>query len=283
MNVVIGGSVSVTESKLCHLHGCPRTKHSNFDFCGRTHAAEALKMKGKTLKLPGGPCYKYKLDTCSSIIHYDAALDRVHDFCSLKHAQIHKKSNTPPRNSLMAETQAVCSLPGCVAKVFVDENSGEAFDYCGRSHSTLAKQRSLLPVTELGVDRVFKGDTWELQLLTKKHREHLPITHFFKKSWLKTDSTPTVERIYKITLSAVLQEAYRSKDITTNRMKLFHGSKMSDYCSFGSVLNKAPCIRDDCSMCQIAKHGFKLAKAGSNNYSINLRYGPGLYFSPCSG
>ncbi|KAI8901658.1 hypothetical protein BC833DRAFT_562308 [Globomyces pollinis-pini] len=246
-------------AKLCNFDGCSKSKYAAFDYCGRTHAEEALKKNGKQVKLPSGPCYKCKLDSCSAVVFYDQALGRVHDFCSFTHAQKYKALNPPNPNALNATSLPVCSLPGCITKVYVDES------------------------TEPHMDRVFKGDSWELGLLTRKHREYLPLAQYFTSNWLKTDSTPTVERIYKITPPTAVQEAYRSKSITNNRMKLFHGSKMSETCSFGIKLNKAPCTLDDCSMCQIAKHGFKLAKAGSNRYPINLRYGFGLYFSPCSG
>ncbi|KAJ2998495.1 hypothetical protein HDV02_004503 [Globomyces sp. JEL0801] len=226
-----------TVAKLCNFDGCSKSKYAKFDYCGRTHAEEALKKNGKQVKLPSGPCYKCKLDSCSAVVFYDQALGRVHDFCSFTHAQKYKALNPPNPNALNATSLPVCSLPGCIAKVYVDESTGEPFDYCGRFR------------LNNGVYYLLQNHIW------------------IEFSRLKTDSTPTAERIYKITPPTAVQEAYRSKSITNNRMKLFHGSKMSETCSFGIKLNKAPCTLDDCSMCQIAKHGFKLAKAGSNRKS----------------
>jgi hypothetical protein len=44
-------------------------------------------------------------------------------------------SSTSLYNEIPEEFIPLCGLNGCERKVFYDENTGELFDYCGRTHA----------------------------------------------------------------------------------------------------------------------------------------------------
>ena len=101
------------------------------DFCGRTHAKQAL---GDGLQEPHGCCH-----TCKQV-HFETDTGRVHDFCYGTHAMlaINRGEWSLPLKRLQGQGGAPCarseqcSLNGCAAPPFRDPGTGVVHDNCGR-------------------------------------------------------------------------------------------------------------------------------------------------------
>ena len=130
----------------------PRNNISH-TYCGRTHALAA---KGQQLQPPHGICHECNLAGCRTSVAFDVSTGRVHDFCSLAHAQeaIQKGQWVSPQwlnlSKLKAGSVGGCRLPGCLLSVYTD-GSTRTYDYCGRSHAVEHRQHRQLqaqqPVT----------------------------------------------------------------------------------------------------------------------------------------
>ena len=106
----------------CRLRGCNRPVHRDpksgitHDYCGRTHAMEAL---GGALADPHGVCHTCQLPGCEEPVYYDRAVGRVHDFCCSTHAYEAVSQGFAPPSNRQRQGESTphnrCSLPGCSA------------------------------------------------------------------------------------------------------------------------------------------------------------------------
>eukprot|EP01052_Picozoa_sp_SAG31_P023098 SAG31_NODE_1877_length_7007_cov_3.257093_2_plen_229_part_00 len=89
--------------------------------------------------------------------------------------------------------------------------------------------------------------------------------------------------------SPAVFEAYeRTKAEVGNERRRWHGTSCTEGCTFAKDVTTggsrgAPCGNNECRLCNIAASGFELGHAGATGgQRMNLRYGPGLYFSSTS-
>ena len=66
----------------CALLGCARPVWPPRDYCGRTHAQEAL----GAIAPPHGSCHVCRLSGCDAPVAFDVASGRVHDYCGRAHS-----------------------------------------------------------------------------------------------------------------------------------------------------------------------------------------------------
>ena len=121
-------------------------------------------------------------------------------------------------------------------------------------------------------------------LLTKKSQKRADIVQQFLEKWRKPGNRPRVEHVYDVVPPPHVRERFdRYATCVGNIRRRFHGT--SSTCTFGTSLSASPCAEISCSLCNILASGFSLAKAGTgpNRALLNLRYGPGIYFSATSG
>jgi hypothetical protein len=109
-----------------------------YDFCGRTHARQALAVR-HTIR-------KCSTPHCSNDAWIDAQTGRSLLHCSSQHAGW---AGLPVGASR-------CSLPGCTLSQFCHPDTREELSFCGEKHRLLAVARGLAAVTEPGVERVFR-------------------------------------------------------------------------------------------------------------------------------
>eukprot|EP00611_Tribonema_gayanum_P021386 TRINITY_DN409_c1_g1_i2.p1 TRINITY_DN409_c1_g1~~TRINITY_DN409_c1_g1_i2.p1 ORF type:complete len:439 (-),score=135.60 TRINITY_DN409_c1_g1_i2:1682-2998(-) len=82
---------SFNSTKTCALPGCYKPCWESggivHDFCGRTHAAEAVE-RGiiPSLAPPHGHCHERKLPGCRETVFFEHDTGRVHDYCCRTHA-----------------------------------------------------------------------------------------------------------------------------------------------------------------------------------------------------
>lgn len=292
----------------CALPGCHRPVHVDpvsqveHDYCGRTHAKEAL---GATLADPHGCCHECKLDGCEEPVHFERDTGRVHDFCCASHAElaIERGEWSRPLKKLQGVGAAPCareeqcSLNGCAAPRYRDPATGFLHDYCGKSHALKAKQQGLLPapLADPTIDVRYIGNipgagTYEISRLTPLHEKFGSVVKQFEEQWLHPTAVPTVVSVLQIRNSREIWEAYASTlSRFKNEQRRWHGTSCADTCNFAKDLSSGgtrgrPCGNPACRLCNIAGSGFQLSHAGTGigGTRMNLRYGPGLYFSATS-
>jgi hypothetical protein len=299
------GEVKLPE---CSLPGCQKDVYYDFrsglqhDYCGRTHAKQGLSQQGQTLWEPHGCCHECKLTGCEETVAYEADTGRVHDFCCLTHAQeaLHngewKHSDKKPRRKKRTREghptgEATCTLFGCSAKVWEDPSNNQKYDYCSRSHADLAKQRGELPPSDTTVARSFQGQSslglYSLNLLKNTHEKYVDVKHQFLTKWEKSDPRSVqVVRIYQIRNPEPVYNNFMqcvAARGTAPVVRRFHGTQV--LCQVGVDPNAGPCNDASCPLCNICRSGFSMDFVNQHTGSQAgwLRYGPGLYFSPCSG
>jgi len=304
---------SSSSGSVCFLPSCNKPRYRDatsgiqHDFCGRTHAAEYLRRQGQELVPPHGICHECKLDGCRETVFYDDDTGRVHDFCCLTHAEIAMANGTHPR-TLKSEQLGSrlapgmqCALQGCTARKYVDPDTGETRDYCGRSHAKLAAQRGHQPppVDQLGGDPAHFGVTFKgrnsgfgepdytLSTLTNAHPKYADIKRQFSSSWVHPGPKPTVMRVFQVRNAHGMFERYEGykRDLeargrAVNEERRFHATGMT--CTFGIEQSAPPCVDQSCAVCSICQTAFELRHAGGGALTSTfgyLRYGRGLYFA----
>ena len=196
----------------CALPGCTRPVHIDptsgiaHNYCGRTHASEAL---GGGLAAPHGVCHTCKLPGCNEPVLYDNG--RVHEYCCRRHADEALARGLRPASNRPLQGQSTpanrCSLPGCSAPRFVDPTNGFIHDFCGRTHAREATSLGLLPAAASGVpaaavERVWRGRAGEpaytLSVLTNAHPKYEGIKQQFRDAWEHTAQKPIVCRVLQV-------------------------------------------------------------------------------------
>lgn len=86
--------------ELCQLEGCSRTRHPDYEYCGKSHGIEAMRRRGQQ---------QQSWPPASSMSLFNQQLDQ-----------------NPRRGT--------CKLPGCSMQAF------PGYDYCGRTHGKQASQ-----------------------------------------------------------------------------------------------------------------------------------------------
>ena len=293
---------------LCALPGCRRPVHVDevsgvqHDYCGRTHAKQAL---GDELGDPHGCCHECKLNGCVEQVYFDQDTGRVHDFCCSSHAQlaIDRGEWAKPLKRLQGVGAAPCarsdqcSLNGCAAPRYRDPTTGLLHDYCGRSHAFKAKQQGLLPapLADPSIDAKYEGNipgagNYEISRLTPHHEKYGSVVHQFKSQWRHPTMVPDVVSVFQIRNSRKIWEAYEdARRKFGQEERRWHGTSCADNCNFAKDLSTGgtrgqPCGNSACRLCNISGSGFQLSHAGTGTGGarMNLRYGPGLYFSSTS-
>jgi len=293
--------------RVCELHGCHRpafvdpTTRIQHDYCGRTHAREAMAHSGQDLQPPHGVCHTCKLPGCDEPVYYDADTDRVHEYCCRSHAAeacdrgIQPASNRPLQGR--GHPAHRCSLQGCSAPRYVDA-TGYEHAYCGRTHAKMAEQRGQQPVDVSEAEHVsyvWRGRAGEppytISVLQNAHPRYQGIKEQFRASWLHPGPTPTVQRVLQIRNPQPIFERYTRRQAglasargDANELRRFHGTRMK--CRFGIDPNQQPCEDPECAVCSICAQAFSADHAGRGpNAALvpfpggGLRYGRGLYFS----
>jgi len=301
---------------LCALPGCTLPVHVDaqtglrHDFCGRTHAQQALKREyGRDLGPPHGSCHVCQWPGCRRQVFFEAATGRVHDFCGQTHATMamrqglhpspnkEKASSTTGSSSSSSSGSGACALPGCAAQRYVDRATGRRHDYCGRTHAKLAEQRGLMPPSEIGVAetdadtyKIWRGRAsdppYAIAVLNNSHPKVPGVKEQFLASWKHPGPKPTVTRVLQVRNAKEIYGTYaKYRFAKGNEDRRWHGTALSPRCSFGIDPDQPPCAYPDCAVCNILARSFDLARAGSSlpgGQRMRLRYGPGLYFSKCS-
>ena len=92
---------------------------------------------------------------CDLAVAFNETTGRVHDFCSLEHAQLAMQKNQWPLPARLQPSpkslpiDQCCKLKGCYLPVFVDPRTNHTYDYCGRSHALQdANQKYSIIVSE---------------------------------------------------------------------------------------------------------------------------------------
>ena len=136
--------MSSTRARICGLPGCSRAVRDNHDYCGRTHAREALALNGRELKSPEARSRTCALSGCGKRVYYDPSDDRLHDYCCRAHAQealaLGERRSALRFQGVEGPVGHRCALSGCTAPRYVDPATGREFDYCGRRHAKLAAE-----------------------------------------------------------------------------------------------------------------------------------------------
>jgi len=259
----------------CALPGCTRpifvgTGEVQHDYCGRTHAREALEAVGKQLPPPHGPCHACKLPGCDRPVFVEKN-GRVHEFCRREHAKEAMRLGLHPlpardvgsRGAGAAAGRArggsegsgaggadKCSYPDCHKLRFVDPNSGLQHDFCGRTHASKAAEMGLEPVPpELSgkVSLVWRGRAksapYTLSLLTNSHEKFASVVAQFLSSWQHQTVPPTapprVTRILQVRNAEHVYARYEeykaaleARGISASEQRRFHGTTMAPACSF---------------------------------------------------
>jgi len=286
---------------VCALPGCHKPVWASagiqHDYCGRTHAQQALGQ----LPAPHGICHTCNLHGCEEQVYFDEETGRVHDFCCKTHAE-QAIANGEWRTSLRSQragssNQLRCALPGCNAPRFTEAGPyARQHDFCGRTHALLARDRGLtgttagLPIAQERpetVDRVFSGggtDAYTIAVLTRQHPKYDNIKQQFLNSWVHPGPKPRVRRLLQVRNAAHVYEEYqRYQSNRPSEVRRFHGTSLSEHCSFGVDLRATPCTQNDCAVCGICRVGFDLDRGNPNGASrMSLRYGVGHYFSRTS-
>ena len=287
----------------CLLPTCQRPRHRDaatgivHDFCGRTHAAEYKAMHGEALARPHGVCHTCKLPGCNEPVYFDETEGpngRVHEFCCRDHAQraIEAELHPPSNRQLQgAHPSRRCSLSGCSAPRFQDPDTGELYDYCGRTHARTAAARGLRPPpAALGepqhFGKTFKGrdagfgcalcssgpggvcgtcaPDYTLSTLTNAHPKYSQIKAQFADSWAAAAGPkPTVMRVLQVRNPAPVferYEAYKRSLAVAGRavqeVRRFHATGM--VCNFGVQQAQPPCDDEGCAVCSIGATSFKV-------------------------
>ena len=180
-----------------------------------------------------------------------------------------------------------CGIPGCRLPV-------RHYGFCTEVHANLAIEKRIVTATGGGVQHVLVGDngTYTARLLLKSHPKYDAVKLQFLTTWTEPGlATPTVERIFFIHPTPALRDRF---DATVRRdsggrdsvMRVFHGTSQAVHCQFGAAEHAAPCADTTCNVCSITRSSFNMTKAGQGPggaaWGSNLRYGPGMYFSPVS-
>jgi len=288
--------------KVCRLPGCsrpsfvdPATKIPH-DFCGRTHAKEALAVEGLELPPPHGLCHACRLPGCDAPVYFDAAAERVHEYCCRGHAEeALRRGLRPPSNKSQqiqgpAPPDRRCSLSGCSALRYVD-HAGHEHPFCGRTHAKLAEQRGQEAIDASGAELVSTvwrgrpgGPSYTISVLTNQHPKYQGVKDQVIASWTAPGPKPTVQRVLQIRNPEPIFDrycAYRRGRHVWHEERRFHGTGMA--CSFAIDSNQKPCEDPHCAVCSICAQAFSMARAGGGpNAALmpaGLRYGRGLYFS----
>jgi hypothetical protein len=218
-----------------------------------------------------------QLDGCKKRCPLDKTTGGTWDFCCKEHAK---------RATTLA--QRPCGLPGCNIKAKLPS------DYCSEDHKRRADERGLLAPHEYGVERVYLGASrdYAVSIMMHRHHKYNTVRAEFLEAWRKDYgnlSEPRVKRILQLSPTPFVLHRFEeySKKVGNVR-RLFHGTSSAENCRFALDLERRPCNDEKCSLCNICQNSLELRFAGkglpgSGSSAINLRYGPGLYFSPCSG
>eukprot|EP00903_Cladosiphon_okamuranus_P011897 g11174.t1 len=83
-----------------------------------------------------GDVDRCQLHGCNNQALFDERANRVHDFCSLRHANMAmSRWQWPPPDT---QGSSGCQLPGCERRVYRNPSTGEESAFCGRSHAAQA-------------------------------------------------------------------------------------------------------------------------------------------------
>jgi hypothetical protein len=218
------------------------------------------------------------LDGCTKQCPIDADQGGSHDYCCIDHMnRAHQLAARP------------CGLPGCNAR------RADRSDYCTKNHQDRATSRGLLAPHEPDVERVYVGSTgdYTVSVLQKTYDKYDTIKNDFLSKWHKDFTplnAPRIKRILKLSPPQHIQSRFQEYATNVgNVRRLYHGTSTSDQCRFAIDLDKRPCTNTNCCLCNICHSSLLLRFAGggvqgSGSATMpHLRFGAGLYFSPCSG
>ncbi|CAN0007094.1 unnamed protein product [Ectocarpus sp. 13 AM-2016] len=109
------------------------------------------------------------------------------------------------------------------------------------------------------VARQTTSSSLELNFLDEGHPEHKSLADRFTPKWLHSKPERGVEvvNVIKIQVPRDVRERHDNfKNEVSNVRRRFHGTFASKSCQFyvwGPI-----CLRPDCGLCNICKHGFKI-------------------------
>eukprot|EP00752_Nemacystus_decipiens_P006890 g6189.t1 len=267
-------------SSSCQLPGCDQLVYRNPStgeesaFCSRSHSAQAADAAARP------PVCRYQ--PCTRLAWIESGSGDRHSYCGSRCAGL------DGAHQLVGQMK--CSLPGCNGATMVHGVNGTDLGYCCNIHRLKAEERSLCQNPESHVDRTFRGgrsDDFKLSVLTNQHHSYSSLKDQFLQKFQKPVDGLRVERIFKIQVPGEVQQKHKAyRDTMTNTRRRFHGTSCSDDCQFFVDLRGGPCGKQECRVCSICTHGFKLSKnlgSTARRTGVNLRYGEGLYFSSVSG
>lgn len=170
-----------------------------------------------------------------------------------------------------------CGLPGC--------NRHATGGFCSDDHARRASERGLAAPAADDIERCYVGQNGEysVSVLTRSSAKRADIAAHFVRAWRK-GALPTVKHVFKVCPAPALRERFERYQAAVGNVRWrYHGT--SSACDFGVNLAAAPCDRQECALCNILAHGFRLSKAGTgpNGHIRSLRYGCGIYLSATSG
>jgi len=161
---------------------------------------------------------------------------------------------------------------------------------------------SAVPAELVGkVSRVWRGragpSPYTLSVLTTSHEKYASVVFQFERSWEHEGPKPRVTKILQVRNAEQVFARYsnykldlEANGVSADEARRFHGTTMSQDCSFAIDPNQPPCQNGACAVCSICANSFDLTRAGKGPNAgtaaaaalRGLRYGRGLYFSKVS-
>ena len=151
------------------------------------------------------------------------------------------------------------------------------------------------------VSRVWRGragaSPYTLSVLTISHEKYASVVFQFERSWEHQGPKPRVTKILQVRNAEQVLASYsnykldvEANGVSADEARRFHGTTMSQDCSFAIDPNQPPCQNGACAVCSICANSFDLTRAGKGPNAgtaaaaalRGLRYGRGLYFSKVS-
>ncbi|GBE87736.1 hypothetical protein SCP_1104130 [Sparassis crispa] len=287
-----------TADTQCSYPDCSKTVWQDPDgsysaYCSRSHLEKAQFTAGELCK------------NCQTRPVY-VENGRSHDFCGVRCATAYRNGTQIRRDAPAQSTESQCKLVECKRPVYVDDD-GVPGEYCSESHRLKAVRAGaaeaclfcgLAPKARINdrysdfCSRRCKEDAVDsapiILQLQKSHDAYIEVEEQFKDTWKHSTNVPVVHQIWKIYGSKNANDTFdryrlslerRTGKKDGNTQRRWHGTIRA--CTLGdSELLRELCTSETCSLCNIIRSSFQLARAGERtNFG---RFGAGIYTSGTS-
>lgn len=230
----------------------------------------------------------------------------AHGFCGIRCATAYKDGQQPSTPTQSPPQSLVCALFGCNKPVWVGQNQTPS-SYCGNPHRIDAVKRGEAEsclLCGLWPKALVNGKTSEfcsrkcgqitiagapkILEVSNKHDAFNEVSTQFLQGWRHPTSKPTVVKIWKIFSDKDHNDRFARYRLAVERrigkeggnsLRRWHGTIRA--CRLGDDETQCqPCLDQGCSLCEIIKSSFEIAKFGKRtNFG---RFGEGIYTSATS-